>query len=144
MMKATGDERLKELLDAYGADRSRWPAADQERFAAEDLSHSPDFLAAAALDRLLAQAAKPVPPAGAEARLAMKIQGMRAAPPRRHLPWAAALPLAASLALGIYLGAIGETDSWLPVGDIAVNEDEASSDLTGIGEAEALAEESRS
>jgi hypothetical protein len=57
---------------------------------------------------------------------------------------AAALPLAASLALGVYLGAIGQLDFMLPsaiTGSIASN-DEIPDELGGVGEADAYAEES--
>ena len=69
-----------------------------------------------------------------------------AAPRRRGLLWrtAAALPLAASLALGIYLGAKGTLDFMLPTaitGGVALNDD-APDDLGGVGEADAYAEES--
>jgi hypothetical protein len=60
--------------------------------------------------------------------------------------YAAALPLAASLALGVYLGAKGTLDFMLPTaitGSMALNED-VPDDLGGVGEAEAYAEESQS
>jgi len=60
--------------------------------------------------------------------------------------YAAALPLAASLALGIYLGAMGTLDFMMPsaiTGNVALNDDVAD-DLGGVGEAEAYAEESQS
>ncbi len=56
---------------------------------------------------------------------------------------AAALPLAASLALGIYLGTMGSLDFMLPsaiTGGIALN-DEIPDELGGVGEADAYAEE---
>lgn len=55
----------------------------------------------------------------------------------------AALPLAASLALGIYLGALGALDVVLPsaiTGSVASNED-PQDDLGGVGELDAYAED---
>jgi hypothetical protein len=60
--------------------------------------------------------------------------------------YAAALPLAASLALGVYLGAKGTLDFMLPsaiTGSVALNDD-GLDELGGVGEANAYAEESRS
>ncbi len=55
----------------------------------------------------------------------------------------AALPLAASLALGIYLGALGTLDAVLPsaiTGSVALNDD-PQDDLGGVGELYAYAED---
>lgn len=59
------------------------------------------------------------------------------------LRYAAALPLAASLALGVYLGAYGKLDFMLPaaITGVALNDD-APDDLGGVGEADAYADES--
>ena len=65
---------------------------------------------------------------------------------RRVLRFAAALPLAASLALGVYLGAKGTLDFMLPTaitGDVAAYED-LPDELGGVGEADAYAEENLS
>jgi hypothetical protein len=65
---------------------------------------------------------------------------------RGPLRYAAALPLAASLALGVYLGAQGALDFMLPTaitGGVALNDD-APDELGGVGEADAYAEESLS
>lgn len=69
--------------------------------------------------------------------------------PRAHAPrrglfrYAAALPLAASLALGVYLGAKGTLDFMLPtaITGVALNAD-APDDLGGVGEADDYAAES--
>ena len=65
--------RLKELLDTYGADSARWPDAD--RLALADIleGHNEliaEYRAAAEVDQVLAAATKPVVPVGARARLA--------------------------------------------------------------------------
>ncbi len=103
------------------------------------------------LDRILASATVPELPAGAEERLLSRLEGetrvvtlpSRRASPAQVLRWTAALPLAASLALGIYLGAMGALDGFLPetvTGELAAGEDE-NADLSGVSEAEAYAEE---
>jgi len=71
-----------------------------------------------------------------------------ALPPRKAAPapmlrWSATLPLAASLALGVYLGAMGTLDRFLPetvTGELAA-EDEENTDLSGLSEAGTYAEE---
>lgn len=101
--------------------------------------------------RLLRLASDPALPEGATARLMARIAQERqvsnavALPPRRNaLRYAAALPLAASLALGVYLGAQGTLDFMLPgaiTGGVA-QYDDVPDDLGGVGEADAFAEES--
>lgn len=115
----------------------------------------------AELRRIVAFASVPEPPAGAQERLMGRIAmiAMEAPPadnvvlfrPRAAVRpswfrYAAALPLAASLALGIYLGAAGSLDFALPAlvtGDVATNL-EADDDLNGVSEAEQYAEENLS
>lgn len=106
------------------------------------------------LRRILDLATPVEPPAGAASRIMARIADIESATrvvPFRPRPverpswlaYAAALPLAASLALGVYLGAMGKLDRLLPsaiTGDVALNLD-LDSDLTGVGEAEAYAEE---
>lgn len=103
------------------------------------------------LDRLLAMASKPVAPEGAEARMMAKLDpenviAFRPRPEawRSTLSWLAALPLAASLAFGLWLGIAGVGTSYLPEslgGDsVAAIDDSA---VSGIDEAEAMAEESQ-
>ena len=106
------------------------------------------------LRRVLALATTPEPPAGAADRLMARLAPVDMAPEvvpfrprtvarRSWFAYAAALPLAASLALGIYLGAMGKLDMLLPsaiTGDLAMSFD-PDADLTGVGEAEAYAEE---
>jgi len=109
------------------------------------------------IDRVLGLASRPELPAGAAARLMARIAAeeqesrvvvlpQRPAPRRTIQRLAAALPLAASLALGIYLGAKGSLDFMLPsaiTGGVALNDD-APDDLGGVGEADAYAEENLS
>jgi hypothetical protein len=114
----------------------------------------------AELRAVLALASNPPPPGDAMARLMARIgqepqetnvvpfAPRGPAPRRRSLLFrtAAALPLAASLALGVYLGAKGTLDFMLPTaitGGVAMNDD-APDDLGGVGEADAYAEENLS
>lgn len=153
-MEQQRDKRIEDLLASYGADRARWPESRPGSAAPEAESD------ARAIDRLLARASVPPLPDGAMDRLMAKLdaEAPAASPkvvlfrpaarpePRRVLRYAAALPLAASLALGIYLGAQGTLDTILPTaitGTVALNDDPMD-DLGGVGEAEALAEESTS
>ncbi|MCC7482381.1 MAG: hypothetical protein IT541_12740 [Hyphomicrobiales bacterium] len=103
----------------------------------------------AALDKLLKHATDPAVPEGAEARLMLAIQSAgqqsNVVPfqPRAKLQgWAIGLPLAAALALGIYLGSQGTLDAYFP-GTIT---DDISAELsdpipfTGLDDAESYAE----
>jgi ferric-dicitrate binding protein FerR (iron transport regulator) len=111
--------------------------------------------------KVLAHASAPPAAAAAAARLMARIADEAQEQPtakvpdfaprprpaaRRVLRFAAALPLAASLALGVYLGAKGTLDFMLPAaitGGVAANED-LPDELGGVGEADAYAEESLS
>jgi hypothetical protein len=126
--------------------------AEVEKMAARD---------EAELRRIVAFASVPEPPSGAQERLMARIATIaieappadnvvlfrpRASAPSSWFRYAAALPLAASLALGIYLGAAGSLDFALPAlvtGDVATNL-EADEDLNGVSEAEQYAEENLS
>ncbi len=75
----------------------------------------------AALEKLLKRATDPAVPEGAEARLMLAIQSAEQQlnvvpfqPRPRMQRWAVGLPLAASLALGIYLGSKDTFDAYLP------------------------------
>jgi hypothetical protein len=106
-------DRLKTLLEAYGASPARWPA--EERAAAEAMIASSEaaraaFAEAAILDSLLDQAAPP-PPVD---RLGWRLRGigpkaeavMASAPPRRS--WVIGLARAAAVLLAVAGGvAIG-------------------------------------
>lgn len=106
---------------------------------------------ARAIDIVLRAASNPQLPAGAKERLLARLEGedrvvilaSRKVKPGPVLRWTAALPLAASLALGVYLGAMGALDGFLPetvTGELAAG-DEENADLSGVSEAEAYAEE---
>jgi hypothetical protein len=105
---------------------------------------------ARAIDIVLEAATNPELPAGAEERLLARLEGedrvvalaSRKAAPGPVPRWTAALPLAASLALGIYLGAMGALDAFLPetvTGELAAG-DEENADLSGVSEAESYVE----
>ncbi len=100
------------------------------------------------LRRILSLASDPAPPPEAMARLMARVavepqQGkvLVFPPARRRGGWAlAALPLAASLLLGVYLGARGQLDFMLPnaiTGGVALGEDAIIDDLGGMGDAAA-------
>lgn len=142
-------DRLEQLIASYGADPARWPVAERGKPTA--IAGIED---ARAIDRILDFASEPVMPDGATSRLLQRLEERPAAEvvpfrPRNaqrpgFIRYAAALPLAASLALGIYLGAMGTLDALLPTavtGDVAATED-MPDDLGGVGEADAYAEES--
>jgi hypothetical protein len=94
------------------------------------------------LDRLLTAVSGPKPPLGAQARLLSRIAAETAAsqPQAATWRWIMAAPLAASLALGVYLGAAGYGTGLLFTDDVAY----AGSFETGIEEAELAAEEDQS
>ena len=107
------------------------------------------------IDAVLGLASVPDLPPGAMdrlmARLATEPQDQKVVPfavrpQHRASVWrlAAALPLAASLALGVYLGAKGKMDFLMPsavTGGVALNDDVQLDDLGGIGDADAYAQE---
>jgi hypothetical protein len=109
------------------------------------------------VDKVLRLASDPAIPVGAMERLMARVAAepqdarviampQRAPVRRSPLRYAAALPLAASLALGVYLGARGTLDFMLPsviTGEIAQYEEEPD-ELGGVGEADAYAEENLS
>ena len=117
--------------------------AEEQRDIAAVLSHA-SVPPAADAGRLMARIAQE-----AQEPVAAKIIGFAPRPrsaARRVLRFAAALPLAASLALGVYLGAKGTLDFMLPsaiTGGVATNED-LPDELGGVGEADAYAEETLS
>ncbi len=131
-------QRLQAVLASYGADPARWPRADRDALK-HFLDHAGDDLTeAAAIDRMLDLAPAPPVPAGLETRMLSRLnRDVRttvvpfARPASKRAPswpWAA-VPLAASLALGIYLGAAGDLDGILPqavTGDLAAGDDDPS------------------
>lgn len=133
-------KRLLAVLASYGADPARWPVADRDTL----LPHLAEAAAASEdarhIDRLLDLVPAPSLASGLEAKLMARIR--TSAPAKFQLGWSAALPLAASLALGIYLGATGALDDLLPsllTDDIAVMEDDG--DSSGVTEATDYSEE---
>lgn len=134
-------ETFRSLLDAYGADRARWPAGAARRW--ESLLRSDSearrlLAEAAAFDRLLDQAATEADESPASRALADRILASAAArpllrpsplpgnvtvlaprrappPPRfaRRTEWRAAALLAASLLCGLYIGQQGLGDDLL-------------------------------
>jgi len=115
--------RLAALLEAYGADPGRWPAADRaaHAHALADPALGPLVKDARALDMLLERASAPSPRAGAISALLAEVAAdrgenvvslgeARRRATRRPLSSLPALSaLAASLAIGLYLGASGVT-----------------------------------
>lgn len=102
-----------------------------------------------ALEKLLKRASDPSIPEGAEARLMTAIQAteqhlnvVQFQPRPRIQRWAVSLPLAASLVLGIYLGARGTLDNYMP--DSIIGETLAetmdSEPTSGLDDAESYAE----
>lgn len=120
-------QRLKKLLESYGADRARWPEGN-ERLAVN--GNLPEFRSAAALDRLLAAASNPEPSAGLSGRIiaaaappAPNVVPFPQRPENRAYHWPAVAALAASLAIGIYLGATNAGDVFFPTRDTASLDD---------------------
>lgn len=128
--------RMQAVLASYGADPARWPAEERAGLLPHLETMGEELDDALRIDRLLDFAEAPALAAGLESRLMASI-ARPAVPARFSLGWSASLPLAASLALGIYLGAMGSLDSLLPsvvTGDIAgLGEDD--SDISGATEA---------
>lgn len=96
------------------------------------------------LDQLLQTASEPPRPLGAEQRMMKRIAAVGNAPASRlertgRFAWlAGGFPLAASLALGLYLGAQGLSIDTIGQTDLAGYDDQ---DFSGIGDAETVAEE---
>lgn len=116
----------------------------------------PETMTDTELDALLAHASAPPLPLGAKQRLMAKlphVDGVGAAPTnvvplRRPQPkgsrlgWLAGLPLAASLALGIYLGSADSLDSYLPNAAYELIAGSSGDEpLTGIEDVESFTED---
>ncbi|MFO7482162.1 hypothetical protein [Oceanibaculum nanhaiense] len=119
-LQAMDLQRLEALLDAYGADPARWPAA--ERTAAQALlAADPDAQAQLEQTRQLDRALDALPPAPAPAgdlaariRAAARHQDAPAAPVApipapipangNRAPWRFTMALAASAVIGLWLG----------------------------------------
>jgi len=146
-MDAKQNARLAGLVEAYGADPARWPP--EERPAA-GLAGDVDLTEAREIDTLLAHASRPViDPAARTAAMsrimaAASLSKMPGRPPQRRVwgAWGpAATALAASFALGIYLGSAGLVDDMMP--NLSVNTDTAmlqDVDVTGVSDLSDLIE----
>jgi hypothetical protein len=104
----------------------------------------PNLMSDADLDRLLAAASRPQVPMGAQSRLLQRVAAERQpqASTTASRPWIFALPLAASLVLGVYMGVSG-----FGAGLITGTDDTYASAAdfeTGLEEAELAAEEDQS
>ena len=146
-MNRNPTDRLREILSSYGADPARWPPRDREQLAHLLPQVSSEAAVAAEIDAVLNSASHIIVPGGAEARLMRRLSAgagtVIAFPKPRFYRWLIAMPLAASLALGVYLGAEGSLDSILPTsvtGTIASTDDEPA-DFSGVSDAESYAEE---
>ncbi len=158
-------QELNRLLEIYGADRSRWPAADRMRMSsviAIDPRAKAALAEAAALDRLLDMA--PLVSIDRERALAQAILAAAAAnsspaqtsnvvalPAARKpaVPFlrgqarhAAGALLAASLVLGIFAGTSGQLSSTVDYVAEAVGLSDDESELAFYAEPSASAEES--
>ena len=134
--------RMKELGDAYGADPARWPADDRHLAKA---SGAADLRSAAKLDAVLDQASiPPVPKAFAVKIVAAATNKAEPQPsnivpfPRKKVVpnggWLVATALAASLAIGICLGASSSGDIFFPASETASLDDPL--DLMSIDQAD--------
>ncbi len=158
-------QELNRLLEIYGADRSRWPAADRMRLSsviAIDPRAKAALAEAAALDRLLDMA--PLVSIDRERALAQAILAAAAANPspvqtsnvvalpaarkpavpflRGQARHAAGALLAASLVLGIFAGTSGQLSSTVDYVAEAVGLSDDESELAFYAEPSASAEES--
>ena len=109
-MGASMDEdRLQHLIDAYGAEPRRWPAADREAGMAL-VRTSPRASARLALARALDDSLDAWTLSGAAADLGARIAalapGARSPVYRRPAVWWAGAGLAAACALGVLVGAM--------------------------------------
>lgn len=95
------------------------------------------------LDQLLSMASRPKPVNGAMDRIVRQAQNDNVVTlaPRRISPWLSALPLAASLACGIYLGAVSSASDYLPLPNSAVATADEDDGSIGIEDVVTLAEE---
>jgi hypothetical protein len=111
------------------------------------MKNEPDVMSDAELDALLSLASKPSLPLGAKSRLTAKVNAASrgdttmGARPKQWRGLVAAVPLAASLALGIYLGREVDSESYLPTSAYELLAGISAQDpLTGIEDAEDLTE----
>lgn len=139
--------RLTELAEAFGADPARWPPGERG-FAG--LAETLDLAEMREIDRVLAHAGTPsidqAKRMAAMSRIMTATSGSKtSALPRLGRVWSAWAPaataLAASFALGIYLGSAGLVDNLIP--SLGVNKDTAmlqDFDVTGVSDLSDLIE----
>jgi hypothetical protein len=131
--------RLAGLVEAFGPDPARWPSEERHLAA---LASAADLGEAREIDAILAHAAKPsideARRKAAMSRIVMAASGAKAVSvPRSRRAWSAWAPaataLAASFALGIYLGSAGLVDDLMP--SLSTSQDTAmlqDIDVTGV------------
>jgi len=137
--------RLAELAEAFGADPARWPAEDRGLAAG---LNAIDLAEAREIDAVLAHAGNPGLDRAQRMAAMSRIMTAASSPKAATLPrrvwsaWApAATALAASFALGIYLGSAGLVDDLIP--SLGVNKDTAmlqDFDVTGVSDLSDLIE----
>ncbi len=164
MNKVADTNRLKDVLQAYGANQDNWPA--EERKALAELVSSDDqdvqacLLEAREIDFVLARLPEAQVPSGAVGRILAEVslepdakvvdfQAVRAlrAPQRRSIDLRQAIPvgiaMAASLVLGVLVGLSELTANYVPETDsitlASLDEDRAAESLISF-EAFTLAE----
>ena len=152
-MSRENRQRLQFVLEVYGADPRAWPEADRRNLAGLHDAASELAREARQIDGVLSAATAPMGErasfdailtaiAGANPKLDGVIPFRQRPSSRATVPlrWFAAVPIAASLALGIYVGSTGSLDSFLPTSltgeTLAAGEDPG--DLSGISDIEAM------
>lgn len=149
-MKRPSDTDIDGLLARYGADRNRWPKSAVDSVGRGTAAAEAE---AVEIDKVLGLATPPPLPEGAMVRLLERLPDRPSATivafrpkiaSKDHVFRYAALPLAASLLLGIYLGARGTLDTVFPVaitGTVASSDETPDDDLGGVGELDAYVED---
>ncbi len=128
-------ERFAAIVEAYGAEPRRWPAAEREAartFAASDAQAAALLAEALALDALLDVPPVPLPASAASRRAAMPAAlSVRVSRGQEFLAllggWKLALPaMAAALIVGIDVGARASRSGWAAVAVTATETETAS------------------
>lgn len=142
----TNSDRLKEVLATYGADPAHWPAGERAALLANLTGAPAQAAEATEIDLVLGQAAMLTVPAHLAARITSAAGGSTpAAIVRVPAPgkaswssWISAAALAASLALGIYIGFAGNSNLLVDPDSTGIDDPIV---LTGIGDATDLLED---
>jgi hypothetical protein len=124
-MTRSAEQRLRELLESYGADLARWPAADRA-LAGDRVGLQ--WQEARETDALLSAASSPPERSDLAERIGRLVEPSRVVPfdgrkRRTFAYWPAAAALAASFALGLYIGAANTGDILFPSTDTASLDD---------------------